>query len=111
MMMSEEEICREFRLAASKTKQLQILADENVCTKKEIAEILIRNGEEGVPKWYTNPPKEKPKKEAPAPALTRCSVAEELAKLVEGRAVRSYSVSGKLVDGRMVWLIELETEM
>ena len=61
--MSEEEICREFRLAASKTKQLQILADENVCTKKEIAEILIRNGEEGVPKWYTNPPKEKKQKD------------------------------------------------
>lgn len=50
-MMTKEEICRDYRLAANKMEQIKILADLNACTKQQIADILIEDGQE-VPKWY-----------------------------------------------------------
>ena len=61
--MSAEDIAREYRQAASQTKQIGILADLNACTKKEIAEVLLEQGCE-VPKWYT---KKENTAEAPDP--------------------------------------------
>ena len=52
MTMTEYEICKEFREAAKPQEQIAILADLNVCSKKEIAEILIKNGEKNIPKYY-----------------------------------------------------------
>ena len=52
--MTEFEICQEFRQSKEPRKQIGILADLNVCSKREIAEILIRNGCEGVLKYYVN---------------------------------------------------------
>lgn len=50
-MMTKEEICRDYRLAANKREQIKVLADLNACTKQQIADILIEDGQE-VPKWY-----------------------------------------------------------
>lgn len=49
--MTKEEICRDYRLAANKREQIKVLADLNACTKQQIADILIEDGQE-VPKWY-----------------------------------------------------------
>lgn len=45
MTMTNEEICREYRMAKAPTKQIQILADLNGCKKDEIKQILIDGGE------------------------------------------------------------------
>ena len=45
MTMSAAEICAEYRQAKSPMKQIQILADENGCTRGEIVEILRAGGE------------------------------------------------------------------
>ena len=50
-MMTKEEICRDYKLAANKREQIKILAELNACTKQQIADILIEDGQE-VPKWY-----------------------------------------------------------
>ena len=50
-MMTKEEICRDYRLAANKIEQIKTLAELNACTKQQIADILIEDGQE-VPEWY-----------------------------------------------------------
>lgn len=40
MEMSDGEIRMEYRLAKNKDKQIEILADENCCSKKKIREVL-----------------------------------------------------------------------
>lgn len=62
MVMTNEDIIKEFREAAVPTKQIAILADQNLCSKQEIADILIAGGCENVPKWYT---KDKAPEKAP----------------------------------------------
>lgn len=42
--MDELDICREYRQAKDKRMQISILADMNLCTRKEIEKILIENG-------------------------------------------------------------------
>lgn len=44
--MTEEEICREYRGAKDKKKQITILADQNVCPKAAILQILANGGED-----------------------------------------------------------------
>lgn len=44
--MSEVDIAKEYREAANKRKQIGVLADLNECTRKQIQELLIKNGEE-----------------------------------------------------------------
>lgn len=51
MIMSNEEICREYREAKTPLKQIRILADENSCSKAEIVTILRGAGLE-VPAVY-----------------------------------------------------------
>ena len=49
--MTYEEICRSYRLAANKSKQVDILADLNGCSPQDIIDILTENGEiSGMPK-------------------------------------------------------------
>lgn len=65
MVMTNEDIIKEFREAAVPTKQIAILADQNLCSKQEIADILIAGGCD-VPGWYKQKKSQKePKKEAP----------------------------------------------
>lgn len=44
MVMTEGEICREYRAAKNKKYQITILADQNCCKEEEIRKILIGNG-------------------------------------------------------------------
>lgn len=44
MEMTNEEICRRYTNSSSKTKQIEILADLNACSKKDITEILEAAG-------------------------------------------------------------------
>ena len=44
MVMTENEIVRDYRASKNKGVQLTVLADRNVCSKNEIIEILIKNG-------------------------------------------------------------------
>lgn len=57
MIMTDEEICREYRQAKTPLKQIRILADENGCTKREIAEILREAGEELPAQFVKGPPR------------------------------------------------------
>ena len=61
MNMTRNEIIREYRNAKKPMAQIGILADENECTRKEIAMILIDAGET-VPSIYTR--QRKPRKPA-----------------------------------------------
>lgn len=44
MKMSEFEILRDYRQAKNKVEQVQILADMNLCAKKEMTEYLEKRG-------------------------------------------------------------------
>lgn len=70
MIMSNADIVREYKAAKTPMKQIGILADQNLCKKKDIAEILVKEGCE-VPKYYT---KAKEKKEDPAQAAADINV-------------------------------------
>lgn len=61
MIMSHEDIVREYKAAKTPMKQIGILADQNLCKNREIVDILLEAGCE-VPKVYT---KTKEKKEDP----------------------------------------------
>ena len=58
MQMSNIDIAKEYRTAASPRKQIGILAELNDCSKQEIADILIAQGET-VPKYYQKHKNEK----------------------------------------------------
>ena len=45
MTMTPEEICRDYRTAKSRLKQIGILAELNQCSKDKIKQILIDGGE------------------------------------------------------------------
>jgi len=49
MTMTEKEICKEYNEAKHKGMQVSILADLNLCEKKEILEILMMNAEDVTP--------------------------------------------------------------
>lgn len=51
MIMTDEEIIREYREAKTPLKQIRILADENQCSRKEIVAILAGAGLE-IPAVY-----------------------------------------------------------
>ena len=45
---SDKDICDMYRHAANPKEQIQILAQLNICTEKEIRDVLVRNGIEPV---------------------------------------------------------------
>jgi len=49
MYMTEADICREYRQAKDKQKQISVLADMNACASGEIIALLVRNGEKVEP--------------------------------------------------------------
>ena len=51
MYMSATDIAKEYRTAKSPRAQIGILAELNACSRQEIADILIAQGEQ-VPKYY-----------------------------------------------------------
>lgn len=70
MIMTNADIVREYREAKTPMKQISILADLNCCKRKDIVEILLKEGCE-VPKFYT---KSKDKKEEPEAVATDINV-------------------------------------
>ena len=44
LVMTDEEICRNYDEAKNKKEQITILADMNVCKKSQIARILFKYG-------------------------------------------------------------------
>ena len=55
--MTCEEICRSYRLAAHKSKQVNVLAVLNACSPQDIIDILTENGEiSGMPKKKRSKP-------------------------------------------------------
>lgn len=68
-MMTKEEICRDYRLAANKRDQIKVLAELNACSKQKIAEMLIEDGQE-VPKWYQKKEEPQEPKKVTVEALT-----------------------------------------
>lgn len=44
MYMSEHEICVDYKNARFKKQQIGILADQNLCSREEIEQILEKNG-------------------------------------------------------------------
>ena len=60
MVMTNEEIIREYREAKTPMKQIGILADENQCSKKEIVKILLEAGEQVPQNFLNKPPAPKP---------------------------------------------------
>ena len=44
MQMTENEIVKSYKQSTKKVQQIGILADLNLCTKKEIRAILEKNG-------------------------------------------------------------------
>lgn len=80
LKMSEEEIVRNYRQAKEKTKQVQILADLNVCKPADIIEVLSQNGytyeQLGRVAGAYNVKKQKPAPdEEPKPAFTSAEYA------------------------------------
>lgn len=67
MTMTPEEIAREYRTAGDKKKQIGILADLNCCTKREIAQILVEQGEEVDGRMLNKPQPKQQKPEEPKP--------------------------------------------
>ena len=92
MIMTNEEIVREYRQAKAPMKQIGILADENQCTKKEIVAILLEAGET-VPKNFLNKPpapKEAEDDEADyGPILPAPAAASAKAELYAGQVARA----------------------
>lgn len=67
LQMTPESICSEFRQAANKQKQIDILANLNLCSPREIACLLRDNGEELPKKWVDTLQKPARKYTAPKP--------------------------------------------
>lgn len=68
MIMTNEEILREYRQARYPMKQIGILADENQCSRREIADLLLAAGAE-VPGQYM-------KKKLPQPPAVGSSLGD-----------------------------------
>ena len=70
LVMTNEEICRDYRTAAAPLKQIQILADLNGCGKGIIKQILIDGGEKLPGNMMPKPKKQPEPPQAPdaAPA-------------------------------------------
>ena len=83
LWMTDEEICRHYRLAADKREALNVLADLNATKPDEIREVLRRCGVTGVPaarKWALL----KPEKEAQVRSLLKDGMSEdEVAKALK----------------------------
>lgn len=81
MEMSPEQIASEYRTAANRSKQIKVLAELNLVTQRQIAEILRAQGEELPGHWkeklaqpLRRPPREK--------ALTPKELGTELAAAI-----------------------------
>ena len=79
MIMTTEEIIREYRLAQDKRRQVKILADLNCVSNEEMAMLLRENGQEVDKRYFNKPPKKNPaadqEKEPEVPAV--CTLTQQ----------------------------------
>lgn len=75
MIMTHDDIVKEYLEAKVPMKQIAILADQNLCKKKEIVAILLEAGCD-VPKQYL--PKEKKAEAAPDPTPQETPFEEQM---------------------------------
>lgn len=80
MIMSPQEIIREYREAFDRKKQINILADQNCCSRKEMARFLYDNGQE-VDKRLISPGAKKKTEQLPEPE----AVPDQTAKADAGK--------------------------
>ena len=71
-MLTDGEICREYRLAKDKDKQIKIIADQCSMERSEIVAVLVDCGE-------MEPPAEKPKK---VPKQSKIVVPDAVAEIL-----------------------------
>lgn len=86
MIMTNEEIVREYRQSKKPLVQIGILADENTCSKREIVDILLEAGET-VPKQFLPKPAAAvaplPEEELPGePGRVRSAAVDAIAHLL-----------------------------
>lgn len=99
MVMTNDEIVRDYRGARKKRDQVRILADLNLCTTKEIAQILSQAGEPVDKRFLLPGPGSRPASAAGPAVLTRAALLNALGRVgadapltVNGRKVISVSV-------------------
>lgn len=111
--MTAEEICRDYRLAKNKNRQLRILADLNVCSVRQIYEILAGQGLiSGVSKKMTKKMTQKKQKGANKMALQWTE--EAINRLIRWREegltqleiAKRLGISKSAVNGKMIRLRE-----
>lgn len=105
MVMTNEEIIRDYRQAKSKFIQLGVLADLNQVDRKVIAQILADAGEElpgnyrGRPRKDGQAPKSEPKKQSKPASRKDSAKAEPTQSLIEGmdpeREIQTNDAGGK----------------
>lgn len=86
MVMTNEEICRDYRQAKQKQKQIGILAELNQCDKITIVSILKAGGEQLPGNYYNKPQPKKTKSPAPdmaCPVDTNCPQEEDAVKPID----------------------------
>ena len=77
--MSAKEICRKYNESADKVEMIQILAEVNVCTKRDIIELLKNNGCE-VPEECLSGKKKSAKKNQ-MPDVVKEALAEKMDRI------------------------------
>lgn len=95
--MTPGEIVAEYKQAASPMKQIEILADENVCSKQDIVKILLEAGEK-VPGQYL--PKEKKAKASKAEPVPKPAPKDPVGDMISRLAFKAAALDaiGVIVD-------------
>ena len=114
MIMTTEEIVREYREAKDRVKQINILADENQCKRKEIAALLREAGEDVDGRFFRGEKKPQEKEDLP---LTAGALIDALDMLPAsavvafgGKTVTGVTLTGSPKQGGgLEWTLRLET--
>ena len=120
MTMTTEEIIREYREAKDRVKQVGILAEQNCCTKRAIAELLRENGEDVDGRFFRGEAKAPEKENAigkRSQPLTAGALIDALALLpvsavvaFGGKTVTGVTITGTPKPGGGIeWTMRLET--
>lgn len=90
MVMTNEEIVRDFNQAANRMKQISILAELNSCTKQDIVTVLVDAGCE-VPKVFLPKPKKAETPEAkPLAVIVPTPNRKEMLELTAFRSIKNW---------------------
>ena len=106
--MTKQEIISDYKAAKAPQKQIGVLADLNLCSKKEIAGILLEAGCE-VPKYYDRKPKPEMTKADPAPALDQSeAVVKDMQLSLKPMENKSTSIRHAAIDAIANLLVQAD---